>query len=146
MVNGTYVPEGVPFELKEDEVPKTTDVVFIVEAKECNHNLSTAKNIPVIVAALEKAFGENGLKNSRYVPIDLFSGFFKIKWKNSFFFTIFLPILIDTLLWHLVDRHHLTMLIVLFIIMKYSLTALISGTTLIILKRAQATPVIYPER
>lgn len=58
--------EGSIFELNGDEVPTTTDVVFIVEAKSCNHNLSSNKNISVVVGAMEKAFGEAGLKNSRY--------------------------------------------------------------------------------
>lgn len=53
------------FELSGANVPKTTDVVFIVEAKSCNHNLVANKNIATIVSALEKAFGEVGLSNAR---------------------------------------------------------------------------------
>lgn len=52
------------------EVPRMTDVVFIVEAKLCNHNLSVNKSMTHIVAALEKAFDELGLHNARYNKFD----------------------------------------------------------------------------
>lgn len=65
LINGTYVSEGSMFDLKDQEVPQTTDVVFIVEATACNHNLPVNKNMPNILAALEKAFGEVGLSNAR---------------------------------------------------------------------------------
>lgn len=65
LINGTYVTEGSIFELTGDDVPKTTDVVFIVEAKACNHNLTTNKNISAVIGAMEKAFDEVGLTNTR---------------------------------------------------------------------------------
>lgn len=65
LINGSYVTEGSIFELNGDDVPKTSDVVFIIEAKHCNHNVTANKNIPVIIAAMEKAFAEVGLQDTR---------------------------------------------------------------------------------
>lgn len=65
LINGSYVAEGTTFELTGADVPKTTDVVFIVEAKLCNHNLSVKKNMATIVAAMEKAFNERELTDVR---------------------------------------------------------------------------------
>lgn len=65
LINGSYVAEGSIFELNGDDVPKTTDVVFIIEAKHCNHNFTVNKNIEVVIAAMEKAFAEVGLQNIR---------------------------------------------------------------------------------
>lgn len=48
------------------EVPRTTDVVFIVEAKSCNNDLAANKNITLMISALEKGFNEIGLQNVRY--------------------------------------------------------------------------------
>lgn len=61
--------EGNIFELSGADVPQTTDVVFIVEAKLCNENLSVKKNMVSIVAAMEKAFNELGLMNVRYAVV-----------------------------------------------------------------------------
>lgn len=63
--NGSYVAEGSMFELSGDEIPETTEVIFIVEAKACNHNITINKNIPNVVAAMEKAFNEVGLYKNR---------------------------------------------------------------------------------
>lgn len=65
LINGSYVAEGSIFELKDEDVPNTTDVVFIVEATSCNHNLPMNKNMPNVIAALEKAFTEVKLVNAR---------------------------------------------------------------------------------
>lgn len=65
LINGSYVAEGSIFELNGDDVPKTTDVVFIIEAKHCNHNFTVNKNMQVVIAAMEKAFAEVGLQEIR---------------------------------------------------------------------------------
>lgn len=57
--------EGSIFELSGADVPMTTDVVFIVEAKSCNQNLAVKKNMASVVAALEKSFIEIGLSDVR---------------------------------------------------------------------------------
>lgn len=67
MINGSYVAEGSMFELSGSDVPRTTDVVFIVEAKPCNHNLPVSKSMTHIIAAMEKAFDEVGLHNARLI-------------------------------------------------------------------------------
>lgn len=63
--NGTYIPEGHIFDLTGDEVPRTTDIVFIVEAKECNRNLNERKNVGVVLTALNKHLNETGFTNNR---------------------------------------------------------------------------------
>lgn len=65
LINGSYVAEGSIFELNGDDVPKTSDVVFIIEAKHCNHNFTINKNIQVVITAMEKAFAEVGLQDTR---------------------------------------------------------------------------------
>lgn len=65
LINGTYIAEGTVFELSGADVPKTTDVVFIVEAKLCNEKLSVKKNMGTVITAMEKAFQERELANVR---------------------------------------------------------------------------------
>lgn len=57
--------EGSIFDLEGDNVPKTTEVVFIIEAKSCNRNLLTTKNIPTLISAMDKAFNDMGLQQNR---------------------------------------------------------------------------------
>lgn len=65
LINGSYVAEGTFVELNGKDVPRTTDVVFIVEAKPCNKNLTFNKQIMSVVSALEKEFNNLGLKMNR---------------------------------------------------------------------------------
>ncbi|XP_055713060.1 uncharacterized protein LOC129807664 isoform X2 [Phlebotomus papatasi] len=63
--NGSFVPEGTFLNFQE-EVAQSTDVVFIVEAKECNKNLLTTKSLSSVVNALQKEFLDAGITDNRY--------------------------------------------------------------------------------
>lgn len=52
-------------ELTGNEVPRSSDVVFIVEAKPCNTNLTENKNIMSIVATLEEQLLAQKITNNR---------------------------------------------------------------------------------
>lgn len=54
-------------ELSGSEVPRSSDVVFIVEAKPCNTNLTENKNIMSIVSTLEEQLLAHKITNNRYV-------------------------------------------------------------------------------
>lgn len=63
--NGTFVAEGTIFDLKDDDVPLTTDIVFIVEAKLCNRNLNRNKNLLAVLSSLNKQLNESGFADNR---------------------------------------------------------------------------------
>lgn len=65
LFNGSYVPEGTFFKLEGPELIKRTDVVFIVEAKPCNKQISTMKNIMQLVNAMEKEFLDANITDNR---------------------------------------------------------------------------------
>ncbi|XP_058818906.1 uncharacterized protein LOC131681859 [Topomyia yanbarensis] len=66
LINGSYVPEGTFVSMKDDEIPQTTDIVFIVEAKLCNKNITTAKSIMTMVQSLHKELLEYNITDNRY--------------------------------------------------------------------------------
>lgn len=65
LLNGSYVAEGTFFKLAGDEVMKSTEVVFIVEAKPCHKDLLQANNMSTLISTMEKAFNDIGLKQNR---------------------------------------------------------------------------------
>lgn len=65
LLNGSYVAEGTFFNLHGDDVLKSTEVVFIVEAKPCHKDLLHGNNMSTLVTAMEKAFNDIGLKQNR---------------------------------------------------------------------------------
>ncbi|XP_055389464.1 uncharacterized protein LOC129618631 [Condylostylus longicornis] len=67
--NGTYVAEGTFITLEADSLPDSADIVFIVEAKPCNHNITQSKNIMTVVSALDKELNDVKMKNNRYSVI-----------------------------------------------------------------------------
>lgn len=54
LLNGTTVAEGDFVRFEQDSMPRSADVVFIVEAKQCNRDLRARKNIDTIVEMIEK--------------------------------------------------------------------------------------------
>ena len=66
LVNGTIVPEGEFRKLEGKNVPQTTDVVFIVEAKECNRDIRQNRSIDQLVSQLNKELNDRSLKNNRW--------------------------------------------------------------------------------
>lgn len=69
MINGTYVPEGKFIKLSGKDVPRTTDVVFLVEAKPCNENFTIAKSMMTIVSTLEGELLAANITNNRYAVV-----------------------------------------------------------------------------
>ncbi|GAB0088507.1 uncharacterized protein DMENIID0001_029540 [Sergentomyia squamirostris] len=66
--NGTYIPEGTFLDFNKGLI-QSSDIVFIVEAKECNKNLLTQKSLSSVVNALQKEFVEAGINDNRYAII-----------------------------------------------------------------------------
>ncbi|KAK4871887.1 hypothetical protein RN001_016011 [Aquatica leii] len=66
LLNGTTVPEGEFIRFEGDAVPRSTDVVFIVEAKECNKDLKSKRNTDILVDLMHKEFSELNVTNNRY--------------------------------------------------------------------------------
>lgn len=48
------MPEGKFVTLQDDHIPKSADVVFIVEAKDCNRNVRSKRNMDTVVELLHK--------------------------------------------------------------------------------------------
>ncbi|CAH2058175.1 unnamed protein product, partial [Iphiclides podalirius] len=64
---GELVDEGSFVQLLEP--PNSTDVVFLVEAHECNRNLRRAKNIELFVEALDSKLQGDGFSDNRYAVV-----------------------------------------------------------------------------
>ena len=52
-------------ELTGSEVPRSSDIVFIVEAKPCNTKMNENKNMMSIVATLEEQLLAHKITNNR---------------------------------------------------------------------------------
>ncbi|KOB74368.1 Apolipoprotein of lipid transfer particle-I/II [Operophtera brumata] len=61
---GDIIEEGEFHAL--EYVPKSTDVVFIIEAQYCNKNMRKAKNMDLFVEAFDTKLQANGLSDNRY--------------------------------------------------------------------------------
>lgn len=57
--------EGEFVILKGEAVPQSADVVFIVEAKECNQGVRTNRKLDLIVELLHKEIDTLNLTNNR---------------------------------------------------------------------------------
>lgn len=57
--------EGEFIRFEGDAVPWSTDVVFIIEAKECNRNLRSKRNIDILTELMHKEFLELNYTNNR---------------------------------------------------------------------------------
>ncbi|KAI4492782.1 hypothetical protein M0804_002573 [Polistes exclamans] len=66
MINDTQIAEGEFRKLEGDNIPKSTDVVFIVEAKECNRNIRQNRSIEQLVNQLNKELNDKGLLSNRW--------------------------------------------------------------------------------
>lgn len=64
------IKEGEFIRLQGNAVPQTVDVVFIVEAKECNKDLLKSKNFESVIELLEKELNELNVTNNRYTKLD----------------------------------------------------------------------------
>lgn len=66
LLNGTMIPEGTFIKLKLDLVPKSADIVFIVEAKSCNENIMDSKSVMTFATSLNKELITANITNNRY--------------------------------------------------------------------------------
>lgn len=55
-------------------VPKTTDVVFVVEAQYCNKNIRKRKNIDLLIETVDSKLQGSGLADNRYYRSYLLNG------------------------------------------------------------------------
>lgn len=69
LMNGTEILEGIFVEMKKEDLPMSTDVVFIVEAKECNGDLRKKKNLDTFVSILDKELSSLGFVETRYALV-----------------------------------------------------------------------------
>lgn len=66
MIDGSQVAEGQFIKLEGDRVPCSTDVVFIVEGKECNHGVKENRSIEQLVTQLNKELNDQDLTDNRW--------------------------------------------------------------------------------
>ncbi|XP_034189232.2 apolipoprotein lipid transfer particle [Osmia lignaria lignaria] len=66
MLDGSQVAEGQFRRLEGERVPRSTDVVFIVEGKDCNRGVKGNRSIEHLVAQLNKEFRDQGLTDNRW--------------------------------------------------------------------------------
>ncbi|XP_015122764.1 uncharacterized protein LOC107045138 [Diachasma alloeum] len=69
MSDGSAVPEGEFRTLEGNRVPKSTDVVFIVEAKSCNYDVKQNRSVSTLVSQISKELMDSGLKNNRWALV-----------------------------------------------------------------------------
>lgn len=65
-MNGTTISEGQFVLLKDEDIPNSADVVFIVEAKNCNRNVRNNKKIDDLVNNIENELLKLNINNNRY--------------------------------------------------------------------------------
>lgn len=51
--------------MRGSAVPRTADIVFIVEAKDCNKDLRTRKNFDILIEAINQELSELNITNNR---------------------------------------------------------------------------------
>ncbi|XP_076641857.1 apolipoprotein lipid transfer particle [Halictus rubicundus] len=66
MVNGSQVQEGQFKRLEGENVPMSTDVVFIVEGKSCNRDIKQNRSMEQLVSQLGKELNDQGLEDTRW--------------------------------------------------------------------------------
>lgn len=66
MMNGSQVAEGQFRRLEGENVPMSTDVVFIVEGKSCNRDIKQNRSMEQLVSQLNKELKDKGLEDTRW--------------------------------------------------------------------------------
>lgn len=64
-MNGSAVPEGKFVTLEDNAIPKSADIVFIVETKSCNENLRHRRNMDLVIESLHKELMDLNINDSR---------------------------------------------------------------------------------
>ncbi|KAL3290379.1 hypothetical protein HHI36_023721 [Cryptolaemus montrouzieri] len=73
MPNDSFLYEGEFVKLSGQNITRSVDVVFLIETKECNQNLTTSKNMKLLIDSLDEELVANNLMNNRYAMV-LFGG------------------------------------------------------------------------
>lgn len=66
MINGSQIAEGDFKRLENDKVPRSADVVFIVEAKSCNRDLKLNNSMELLITQLSKELNDRNLTANRW--------------------------------------------------------------------------------
>ncbi|XP_043484877.1 apolipophorins [Leptopilina heterotoma] len=73
MNDGTHVPEGQFTKLEGESFLKSTDIVFIVEAKECNEDVRRNRSLDFLITQLNKELSDQNFIDNRWSLV-LFGG------------------------------------------------------------------------
>nr|CAD7461833.1 unnamed protein product [Timema tahoe] len=66
LINGSEFMEGDFHKLENESVPRSTDIVFIVEAKDCNKNVLENRNMASLLTVLSKELITANIKENRF--------------------------------------------------------------------------------
>nr|CAD7442595.1 unnamed protein product [Timema bartmani] len=66
LINGSEFMEGDFHKLENESVPRSTDIVFIVEAKDCNKNILENRNMASLLTVLSKELITANIKENRF--------------------------------------------------------------------------------
>lgn len=69
MMDGSQVAEGRFKRLEDDKVPRSVDVVFIVEAKNCNRDMKLNSSMELMITQLNKELNDRGLTGNRWALV-----------------------------------------------------------------------------
>ena len=64
--DGSRVSEGEFTKLEGASIPRSTDVVFILEAKECNNDVRKNRSLDYLIAQINKELNDQHLVNNRW--------------------------------------------------------------------------------
>ncbi|XP_025406452.1 uncharacterized protein LOC112680523 [Sipha flava] len=67
--NGTEITEGEFLHFNGSHVPSSADIVFIVEAKECNRNLTEKRNVHTLLTIMVKELHDVGMTGNRFSAV-----------------------------------------------------------------------------
>jgi hypothetical protein len=65
LINGTELVEGDFHHMENNAIPQSTDIVFIIEAKDCNRNLKDRRNMDSLTSVLLKELTDQKITSSR---------------------------------------------------------------------------------
>lgn len=66
MIDGTQVAEGRFKRLEREGIPRSADVIFIVEAKSCNRDIKLNSSMELLITQLSKELNERDLTGNRF--------------------------------------------------------------------------------
>ncbi|VVC30431.1 Hypothetical protein CINCED_3A001550 [Cinara cedri] len=67
--NNSEITEGEFLRFNESQVPQSADIVFIVEAKECNRNFAEKRNVHTMLTMLTKELHDVGMTNNKFSTV-----------------------------------------------------------------------------